>query len=498
MKVALVQCPAWSVDRPPYGISILTSLLRGHGHEVYPFDFNVEMFRAAKRGNKLIRFMLSGVAENKFTAESWSAWAIEWDWGNRNDVKTYIKQNRKLINRFITDILETDADVIGFSVHYTSQHFSEIFSKMLKKRAPNKIILFGGPQCFPTAEGPHMMIKNPHLDICCLGEAEGLLGQLIDDIEEHGLTDASVYEPYKGYQIRLEDGHIVHGDSQAQPNWINLDDLPMADWTWVDYNKYTNKSIPVITSRGCIRRCHFCSEAGAKVTSWGAYRYRSAEKIMEEIKYQYDLYKFNFLWFTDSVFNGQLKMIDKLMDLLIEADLDFKWDAQLTIRKDMTQDLLNRFKKAGCNMIHWGLESGSDAVLKFMNKGYKAEAAKVIIERTYNAGIKQNINLIVGYPGETEEYFQESIQFLHDVMPFGIENPPVAPCDINRGSTLFEKLDELDIDLGEEYGHWYIRDGSNTYEIRMDRKKRMEEALLAITQGKDYKAKRQFHNVIAE
>ena len=493
MHVALIQCPAWSVDRPPYGISLLKSLLEGHGHTVDPFDLNVEMFQRAKSEKKSIRFMLTGKRENKFTQEAWSSWAIEWNWADVKDVKAYMQDNRRFIDDYIDRILATGARAIGFSVHHTSKHFSILMAEQIKRRDPSRVILFGGPQCFPTCDGSAMIQSNWAVDVVCLGEAEGLLGELLDEINEHGLTDTDRYERFIGYQVRLSNGHIVHRNNDRQPNWIQLDNLPFADWTWVDQDLYESHSIPVITSRGCIRRCRFCSEAGHSFTSWGGFRYRSAEKVMEEILHQHALYQFEFLWFTDSVFNGSIEMVDELMDRIIEADLGFRWDAQLTIRPDMTLELLEKFKRAGCNRLHWGVESGSDHVLHLMRKGYKRKTAIEVIARTHEVGISQNINIIVGFPGEEEEHFLETLDFLEQIMPLGISNPPVAPCDINPGSALWNMVDELDIDLGETYGHWFIRDRSNTYDIRMDRKDRMEQALAEMKE--DYEAKLQLHNI---
>jgi hypothetical protein len=126
-----------------------------------------------------------------------------------------------------------------------------------------------------------------------------------------------------------------------------------------------------------------------------------------------------------------------------------------------------------------------------MRKGYSAELARTVLERGYQAGLRQNINLIVGYPGETEAHLLETQAFLEDIRPFGVTNPAVAICDVNRGANLYYMLDELDIELPED-GQWFTRDRSNTPEIRADRKRRMEDFLERRIVETGYERKRHF------
>src|SRR3954468_3315814 len=120
MKLAMLQCPAWSVDRPPYALAIVSSLLRDHGrHTVVPFDFNVEMYRRAEAEGRKITFTLSGKAEEKFGPDSWSAWAIEWDWGVEEQVLEFMRANEAYVDHCLDAVLSADPQAVGFSVHYT-------------------------------------------------------------------------------------------------------------------------------------------------------------------------------------------------------------------------------------------------------------------------------------------------------------------------------------------------------------------------------------------
>ena len=100
--------------------------------------------------------------------------------------------------------------------------------------------------------------------------------------------------------------------------------------------------------------------------------------------------------------------------------------------------LLRKIKKSGCYNLFVGLESGSDATLKKMNKGFSAQDAKIFFEKLNAAGLFFGISIIVGYPGETEGDFQESLAFvvrnkglipkIEQVNPFVYyEGTPVLP-----------------------------------------------------------------------
>ena len=108
----------------------------------------------------------------------------------------------------------------------------------------------------------------------------------------------------------------------------------------------------------------------------------------------------------------------------------------------MTEELLMKMKKAGCTHLGWGLESGCQEVLNLMHKRFfTVDFAKQVIG-THDSEIKQSICLIVGFPGETEKMFQETLQFVRDHKEY-LLNVFVSPmllcltrwCIINIGNS---------------------------------------------------------------
>jgi threonylcarbamoyladenosine tRNA methylthiotransferase MtaB len=88
------------------------------------------------------------------------------------------------------------------------------------------------------------------------------------------------------------------------------------------------------------------------------------------------------------------------------------WEAQISVRPDMPQELFHKLKASGCYHLFVGLESGSDRTLKSMAKGYTGEEALIFFKRLKQARLSFGISIIVGYPGETERDFNESLEFV--------------------------------------------------------------------------------------
>ena len=102
---------------------------------------------------------------------------------------------------------------------------------------------------------------------------------------------------------------------------------------------------------------------------------------------------------------GAISVLKELADYLINARLNVHWSVQGVVRPDMDLDFLRRLKKSGLDGITYGVESFSENVLKKMKKKYTFEDIKKVLKNTKKADINTYINLIVGFPNETEEDF---------------------------------------------------------------------------------------------
>ena len=305
-------------------------------------------------------------------------------------------------------------DEIGFSVFKSNEIETLALVKKVKEKYPRKIILLGGPQCFSW-----QYEVNP--DEVKLAD-ELIVGDYVLDL------DAS-FPTFDGFRL----------------------------------DKYERKrALPILSSRGCIRTCAFCSE---RLLSKG-FTIRRPENVLKEIQYHKKINKTKWFTFHDSLINGDLNNLDELCDMLLGENI--VWDAQAIIRRDMPEDLLSKMKKGGCFNLFIGLESGSSKMLKLMRKGFTTEDAEVFFTKCRNVGLHFETSLIAGFPGETEEDFAETLKFIEknkDIIPKIAQINPyikysgteVEAVNANRGS----ERTNVFIRLVEELGIPYTKDFIN-------------------------------------
>jgi radical SAM superfamily enzyme YgiQ (UPF0313 family) len=189
----------------------------------------------------------------------------------------------------------------------------------------------------------------------------------------------------------------------------NLENIAFPRYPGLSLNSYPKKdALPVQFSRGCIRKCAFCSER----LLYKGLRLREVRNIIDEIRYHKTSNNTSYFVFFDSLINADLGALEELCDKIIDNFGLINWEAQIAVRHDMSQKLFEKMKRSGCYNLFVGLESGSDNTLKKMNKGFTAKDAVNFFEMLNKAGLFFGISIIVGYPGETDGDFRESLDFI--------------------------------------------------------------------------------------
>lgn len=202
----------------------------------------------------------------------------------------------------------------------------------------------------------------------------------------------------------------------------------------------------------------------------------SGKRIFEEIAYQKkELVKANpglgHVDFLDLVFNGNMDSVVEFCELSIKSQLGIFWTANMIIRPEMNWDVIRKMKDSGCKHVIFGIESGSQRVLDLMKKHYRLQDADRIIQWMYKAGIPVTCNFMFGFPGETEEDFQKTLDFIKRNAGFLKRvYPSRTYCGIEESSYLYNHLEEFGIKPNpDNYLYWDSADGTNTYLERMRR-----------------------------
>ncbi len=435
----LVQPPCWVTETPPYNISLLKAVCQSHGFEVVCLDLNIKFYNALLGNN-------NGQLYNNPP-----------DWINSEYVRKIIENYNYVVDKYTEYILGVSCRVVGFTVNAMNKIFAEELAKRIKYKDKDKIIIFGGPECFSPVERKSLLLGNNCVDAVCSFEGEKALPLLLTCIN----NNREICVP--GIVYRNNDKIIDGGDVSCVDD---LNSLPFADYSDFQMDSYTSKALPISTSRGCINKCLFCSE----FRFWRKYRYRDAENIFEEIRCQKQRSpSISHFFFNDSLINGNIRNLDKLCQLIIDSHLDISWGGQAAIREEMTPDFIAKMKAAGFSHVSYGLESASPKMLKIMGKRFAPEVAERVIRSTKKMGIRTCVNIIVGFPGEEEEDILATAKFLRRNKEF-IDEMLFHPLVINRGAYLDENRELFGIKLNREHNlyDWYSTKEDNSLAKRID------------------------------
>jgi len=247
----------------------------------------------------------------------------------------------------------------------------------------------------------------PMIDFVVKGEPEAVVRPLIQAmIKGTDLADVRGVAYRNGDEIR---------DNPAATAATDIDSYGFPDWSDTDFSHYLlpvkKRPFSLISfSRGCPHSCTYCAASayyGKKL------RERSIDKLIEEVHYNLGLGVRDFLFWTE-LLTADIKFLNKFLDRLIEEDLHKKIRWVSNSRVDgLDEPTAHKMKYAGCWQIAFGLEFGTDKALELVKKGGRAtiEQGRKTVELVDRAGIAADGHFILGYPGETEDDMQGTIDY---------------------------------------------------------------------------------------
>jgi len=257
---------------------------------------------------------------------------------------------------------------------------------------------------------------NAGADYVLIGEGEQTLAELLDSVVG---TSESPLESILGLGYRGQDGTLRI--TERRPDIKELDALPFPAWDLVDVDKYRAiwmerhgyYSMNVATSRGCPYHCNWCAKP-----IWGQrYHVRSAENVASELAWLKQTFQPDHIWFVDDIFGLIPGWMPEFATLVEQkhARLPFKslQRADLILKGDTIEALA----RAGAQRVWIGAESGSQKILDAMDKGTHVEDIYMTARRLHAAGIEVGFFLQFGYPGETREDIEKTLQMVRDCNP---------------------------------------------------------------------------------
>jgi radical SAM superfamily enzyme YgiQ (UPF0313 family) len=305
---------------------------------------------------------------------------------------------------------------------------NDMYGCFLAKARGAKTIAFG---THVTPMPRETLLPFPALDFVLVGEPDLTIRDLLDHLDnkfdrrdahlnkmfaEHdptyrpSMTDDGqpLLEGIKGVAWRRGSEIVVNA---PRPFIKDLDDLPIPLHHLLPLDKYRMPLIKgpftfMVTSRGCTAGCTYCIK---HVSYQYSVRLRSPEKILEEMWVLKKL-GINHIHMYADLFTVSREQVVKMCELMIEQKINITWTSNSRVDY-VDEEMLRLMGQAGCKLISWGIESGSEQVLKHARKGAYPDKAEKALRWAKQAGIMNWGYFIIGLPTETEETIKQTIKF---------------------------------------------------------------------------------------
>ncbi|HTP63743.1 MAG TPA: radical SAM protein [Geobacteraceae bacterium] len=294
---------------------------------------------------------------------------------------------------------------------------------LAKKLDPSCLTVFGGPHA--THRAQEILAGNRSVDAIVMGEGEATFLELARSLSEKNMPLNTI----RGLALRKGDEVIFTPPREAI---ADLDTLPFPA-RFYDNALATEPHRQlefIITSRGCPAACRFCSSP----RFWGrGLRLRSPRSIVDEIGFIRDRYGLIYFSIRDDTFTADRERAMAFCRLLLQEKTYILWNCQSRVNA-VDAELLVMMKRAGCECVQFGVESGSRRILRELGKDFTPEQVKSAAAAVRKAGINLSVYLITGVPGETEEDLKATLRLIEEIKP---NDGQVSPLAYYPGTPLF-------------------------------------------------------------
>jgi anaerobic magnesium-protoporphyrin IX monomethyl ester cyclase len=210
------------------------------------------------------------------------------------------------------------------------------------------------------------------------------------------------------------DGKLVH---QPDRKPLDMSSLPVPAYDLIDISRYQyevlgEKFALLEASRGCPFDCMFC----VKSMYGRGYRTKQIPQFIQEIDYLVDVIGARSTYFIDLEFTVNRKLAEAVSRHLINRGTPLQWCVQ-TRADSVDLPLLKLMRQAGCRIVHYGVETGSEKIRRSLNKGITFEQVEQGLKLSREAGLQTVCFFMFGLPGETLEDMEQTIRFARKLNP---------------------------------------------------------------------------------
>jgi anaerobic magnesium-protoporphyrin IX monomethyl ester cyclase len=325
--------------------------------------------------------------------------------------------------------------LIGVTCVTLNYYLASEMLEVCKTFDPSIVTVIGGPHVSFTPR--ETLLEAPWIDVVVMGEGDKTFIELVKAVDGGGSLDsvAGIAFTDQGVLVKTEPRPLVE----------DIDTLPLPARHLIPLSRYRALGTPctVITSRGCPYGCIFCSAHrmfGRRV------RFRDPAIVVDEIeRIQRDL-GFQVINIVDDTFTVNHAHASQVCEEMLRRNLKLNWSAYARV-DNMTEELVALMKRAGCQMVLFGVESADEQILKTIKKGITPDDVRRGVKIATDAGMRVYCSFIIGLPGESHDTIQKTISFSDEInRQYGVEYGfhMLAPLP---GTELYLRADELGIRL---------------------------------------------------
>lgn len=352
-----------------------------------------------------------------------------------------------ILDNAVEKIKKAEPDLIAISIlSYFQLQWCELLCVAIKKKLKVDIII-GGPgvsneTSFQTKSFGQLMVAKGAIDFYVIGEGDYVFKNFL-------------LESKNAKWVNNKKSAIL-GD-QVVPQISDLDPLVWPNWKKFDFSIYSGQpEIAVTGSRGCVRKCTFCDVANL----WEKFKFRSGKNIADEILRHYQETGIATFKFNDSLINGSLKQFFEMMTELAKfkkegviPDLTYSGNFIIRPKAYHTEQLFQLLHESGGTSLTCSIEAGSARVREHMGKKFSNDDIYWHLEQSAKYRIKNVIGIFPGYPTETLEDFDETLEVISNSKKYAIADNLSynvgRPCLLLKDTPLYNKREELGISLAE-------------------------------------------------
>ena len=308
----------------------------------------------------------------------------------------------------VREIMRGSPDAVGLSITSFTLANAEAMARSIKRASPQTLVFVGGPH---ASLFPREVLACDSFDAAVIGEGEitapeYLKSAVSRDESELAKVNGLAFKNKKD-QIFVNEPRPYIKDLDALP-FPARDLLPVREYP--EYKFSTALRAPVLTSctsRGCPYNCLYCSSPSIWGRTWRAL---SAKRMADEAEMLQRDYGMRSIKYHEDHFTFNRQRVFDFCAEVRKRKLDFAWQCESRVNM-IDEKLLSEMRDAGCEIIWFGIESGTQKILDFYRKGTNIALIKNAVAAAHKAGLKPMGSFIIGAPPETVEEMEQTIEF---------------------------------------------------------------------------------------